>query len=67
MTAKQRLFLFLLWLLNIALLLALGLATGLHAKIPLLLHRRNAVSVYCVLGILLARLEMYLYYTLKGE
>lgn len=67
MTSKQRLFLLLLWIVNIALLLAVCIPTGLHTVLALRLRRRNAVSIYCAAGILLARLEMYLYFKLKGE
>lgn len=68
MTFRQRLALFLLWLANIALLVAICLPTGLHDTLANVIHRgSHNIPFYCVVGMVLARLEMYLYFKLKGE
>lgn len=64
MTPKFPIKFILLWILNLALLLALTLPTDILEKLP---NIQNAAALYAVAGFLLAGLEQALWDKLRGN
>lgn len=56
----------LLWLANIAVLLAISFATGIHNSLPNL-SMQNLAWIYLAVGAVLAALEQSLFDKLRGE